>query len=92
MIKMPILLVIFTALVLPLPAHAGHGTIQETDSQIIVEYSGGEDDAKTAKEHQEELEAQRQAEQAEVKKKETEDRVHEQKIETITQKKILRGY
>ena len=32
-----------------LPAYAGHGTIQETDSQIIVEYSGDNDEIEAYK-------------------------------------------
>ena len=32
-----------------LPAYAGHGTIRETDSQIIVEYFGDHDEIETYK-------------------------------------------
>ena len=32
---------------LALPAYAGHGTIQETETAIIIEYSGDADDAKS---------------------------------------------
>jgi hypothetical protein len=40
---------------LPLPAHAGHGTIRETDTAIIIEYEGDANDVKAAK-VQEEIE------------------------------------
>jgi hypothetical protein len=42
MLKYIFLYIIFAAL--PQTAHSGHGTIQETEDAIIVEYSG-EDDA-----------------------------------------------
>jgi hypothetical protein len=33
---------------LTLPAYAGHGTIRETETEIIIEYSGDEDDKQAA--------------------------------------------
>jgi hypothetical protein len=45
------LLAVFTSL----PAHAGQGTIRETDEQIIIEYSGDDSDAKAPLKQKEEL-------------------------------------
>ena len=64
-----------------LPAHAGQGTIQETDTQIIIEYSGGEDDVKASETRQKELDIQRKAEQEEIKKKDEEETLHQQRME-----------
>ena len=64
-----------------LPAHAGQGTIQETDTQIIIEYSGGEDDVKASETRQKELDIQRKAEQEEIKKKDEEETLQQQKLE-----------
>jgi hypothetical protein len=76
---------------LALPAYAGQGTIQETDTQIIIEYSGGEDDVKAVKAKEEELESQRQAEQATNKKKEEEEKLHQQRMEKAKRKGALKG-
>lgn len=78
---------------LALPAHAEQGslTIQETDSQIIVEYSGGPDDVKAAKAQEEEREIQRQAEQAEIKKKEDEEQRHQERMERARRKAAAKG-
>jgi hypothetical protein len=67
-----------TALVVTMafPVYAGHGTIKETDTAIIVEYSGDDDDkqaAKVLKEEQQKEEAQQQK-AAEVTKRENEHR------------------
>lgn len=35
--------------IVALPAHAGHGTIRETDEEIFIEYYGDEDDKQAAK-------------------------------------------
>ena len=64
-----------------LPAHAGQGTIQETDTQIIIEYSGGEDDVKASEVREKDLEIQGKAEQEEIKKKDEEEVVHQQRME-----------
>jgi hypothetical protein len=66
---------------LALPAYAGQGTIRETETQIIIEYSGGEEGEKAAKTREEELESQRQVEQAENKKREEENSVQQQRLE-----------
>jgi hypothetical protein len=84
-----ILVVLYAALALP--AYAGQGTIQETDSQIIIEYSGGDDDVKAAKAQEEEREVQRQADQAELKKKEAEEQRHQERMEKAKRKGALRG-
>jgi hypothetical protein len=44
-------------------AHAGQGTIRETDTEIVIEYWGTDDDRKTA----EELKAEREKKEAEEK-------------------------
>jgi hypothetical protein len=77
--------------VLALPAHAGQGTIQETDTQIIIEYSGGEDDVKATKSREAELEIQRKADQAENKKKEDEEAIHQQRMERAKRKGASKG-
>lgn len=46
---------------LGLPAHAGQGTILETDTQIIIEYSGSDDDMKAAAIQREERQKQEAA-------------------------------
>jgi uncharacterized protein YggE len=76
---------------LALPAHAGQGTIQETDTQIIIEYSGGEDDVKATKTREAELEIQRKADQAENKKKEDEEAIHQQRMERAKRKGASKG-
>ena len=76
---------------LALPAHAGQGTIQETDTQIIIEYSGGDDDVTAAKTREAELEIQRKAEQEEMKKKEDEETIHQQRMERAKRKGALKG-
>jgi hypothetical protein len=76
---------------LALPTHAGQGTIQETDTQIIIEYSGGEEDVKAAKAKEDALEIQRQAEQAEIKKKDAENTAQQQKLEDAKRKGALRA-
>lgn len=66
---------VFLALLLallPLSAHAGQGTIRETDEGIIVEYSGDEDDAKTSIKQKEELEREHNRLQAEEAKRKAE--------------------
>lgn len=73
------------------PAHAGQGTIRETETQIIVEYSGGEDDVKAAKAHQEELQKQVLAEDIEAKKKEAEEQRHQEKREQANRRATVRG-
>ena len=49
----------------PGPACAGHGMIWETDSQIIVEYSGDEAEAKAARATEEREERMRDQEKRE---------------------------
>ena len=77
------------------PAFAGQGTIQETATQIIVEYSGGEEGAKAARARDAELEKQGQEENAteERKRKEEEERakLHEQRMENAARKAERRG-
>ncbi len=53
------------------PVYAGHGTIKETDTEIIVEYSGDDDDKQAAKALKEEQqkEAVKQEKEAEVTKR-----------------------
>jgi hypothetical protein len=74
-----------------LPAHAGQGTIQETDTQIIIEYSGGEDEVKETKTRETELEIQQKAEQEETKKKENEETIYQQRMERAKRKGALKG-
>jgi hypothetical protein len=71
MFKKAIYYFLFAAL--PLTAHAGQGTIRETDDVIIIEYSGeGDADVKAAKitkereEKQAEVDAERQKTRAEL--------------------------
>ncbi len=75
-----ILNIILVLAVLPHMAHAGHGTIRETDTQIIVEYEGDADEviaAKSTKEKEEKLKEQEQ------KIKEQEEKFKEQEVERI---------
>ena len=41
-------LIVLLLSVLPHTAHAGHGTINETNSQFVVEYEGDADEVKAA--------------------------------------------
>ena len=72
--------------VFALPVHAGQGTIRETDTQIIVEYTGGDEDVKASKAREEELESKRQVEQAEIKQKEETDKINQEKLEKAARK------
>ena len=76
---------------LALPAHAGQGTIQETDTQIIIEYSGGEDEVKETKTRETELEIQQKAEQEEMKKKEDEEAIQQQRLERAKRKGAIKS-
>jgi len=64
---------ILIAVLAAVPAYAGHGTIRETDEQIIIEYSGDEDDTKAAIRQREELakeeqeQKRKQAEEAKIR-------------------------
>jgi hypothetical protein len=79
--------------VISLPVHAGEGNlqIQETDSQIIVEYSGGPEDVKAAKAQEEEREIQRTTEQEEIKKKDDEEQRHQERMERARRKGAAKG-
>jgi basic membrane lipoprotein Med (substrate-binding protein (PBP1-ABC) superfamily) len=76
---------------LALPAHAGQGTIQETDTQIIIEYSGSDDDVKAAQIQHEEVQKQVQEEDAEIKKKEAEEQRHQERMEQAKRRAANRG-
>jgi hypothetical protein len=59
--------IILLLAVLPNTVYAGHGTIRETDSQIIVEYEGDVDEVKAAnviEEQEEKLKEQEEKEKA----------------------------
>jgi len=64
-------------------AHAGQGTIRETETEIIIEYSGSEEDEKAAKVREAELDKERNAAQVqeiEQIKKEEKVKIQEEKI------------
>ncbi|GFE62126.1 hypothetical protein [Geobacter sp. AOG2] len=93
MARMFFLLVLF--FVIAVPCFAGQGTIRETDSQIIIEYWGGEDDAKTAEARRAELKMQALEEKRneEERKKQEEARIkHEQQMELAERRAKARGY
>jgi len=58
---------ILLGIALALPAYAGQGTIQENDSQIIVEYTGTPDDVKESPQQKEEEENKMTAEEKKAK-------------------------
>jgi len=62
MIRKLLQIVMFTALVMP--AYAGVGTILETETGIIVEYSGDEEDHKAAAVREKEVEKELNAAKA----------------------------
>ena len=57
--------------ILSVPVYAGHGTIKETDTEIIVEYSGDDDDKQAAKvlKEEQQKEVVKQEKEAEVTKR-----------------------
>jgi hypothetical protein len=77
--------------VLTFPAYAGHGTIRETDSQIIIEYSGGEEDVKAARAHDAELEKQRQDEESKKAEEDEKAKALKAKMENAARKGARRG-
>lgn len=56
--------------VLPHPVHAGHGTIRETDTQIIIEYTGDDYEVKAGKMEKEQEEKKKEAEEEKERKDE----------------------
>ena len=70
---MKCLYILIMSAIFTMPAYAGHGTIRETDEQIIIEYSGDEDDTKAVIQRKEELtkeeqeQKRKQAEEAKMK-------------------------
>ena len=70
-------------IIISFPVYAGHGTIKETDTEIIVEYSGDDDDKQAAKILKEE-------QQKEVVKQEKESEATKRKNELRSEKNAAR--
>jgi len=94
MTRLFFLVVLFA--VVALPCFAGQGTIRETDTQIIIEYWGGEDDARAAEAHRAELKAEAVEEKRneELRKKQEDSQIksHEEKMTRAARKAAARGY
>ncbi len=78
------------------PCFAGQGTIQETDTQIIIEYWGGTDDVKAAEAHKAELQAQaledKKNEELRKQQEEARAKLHAEKMARAVRNTAARGY